>query len=79
MILEKIKIWSFTVKLAEVPEKPHQQKYYRIEIANKNSRAGTLYWWIAGDKETAFEKYIDACKRAIDYEYYNEINYEYKN
>lgn len=79
MILEKIKIWSFTVKLVEVPEKPHESKFYKIEIANKNSRADTFYWWIAGDKITAFEKYIDACKRAIDCEYYDEINYYYKN
>jgi len=76
--IEKINIWSFTVKLIEIKEKAYEQKYYRIEIANKNRRSETFYWWIAGDKITAFEKYIESCKTAIDKYYYNEINYYYK-
>jgi hypothetical protein len=76
--LEKINIWSFTVKLIEIEERPHESKWYKIEITNKNKRADTFYWWIAGDKITAFEKYIEACKTAIERHYYNEINYYYK-
>lgn len=75
--LEKINIWSFTVKLIEIEERPHQSKYYIIESIEKPNKA-KISFWIAWDIITAFEKYIEACKAIIEKNYYNEINYYYK-